>query len=114
MTVSRWERGATRPRSNVVDRVATATNVSVGWLLTGRETTPGAAAMPAPKFWDEFLDLYEHRQDLSGEDLDAIKAFGARTNTIRSATDWITIAEFVRRAQPSPTFEKKKQNWEDS
>lgn len=70
--------------------------------------TPPAAAAPDPPHWQEFLEKYEHVGEFDDGQLADIKGFSARQLRVRSWMDYVMVAETVRRARPSPTFEAKK------
>jgi transcriptional regulator with XRE-family HTH domain len=61
-----------------------------------------------PEYWREFLERYEHLDELSSGDLDRIKSFAGREHRVRSWTDWERLAEWLRTSRPSPTFERKR------
>lgn len=61
-----------------------------------------------PPHWAEFVDRYEHLDELTAEQLEDIKRFAARNLSVRSWTDFERVAEIVRTSRPSPTFEEKK------
>lgn len=71
---------------------------------------PAPTSGPAeePPFWLEFIERYEHLEELTEDDLAEIKRFAGRKLRIRSWTDWERVAEMVRTAKPSPTFDRTR------
>lgn len=67
----------------------------------------GRGDAKTPPYWHEFLERYQHLDQFSEEQLADIRGFAGRNMPIRSWTDWERIAEIVRTAKPSATFEAK-------
>jgi hypothetical protein len=57
---------------------------------------------PDPPFWREFLDKYEHLDDLTAAELERIKGFYGRDHRVRSWLDWERLAEWLRTSKTSP------------
>lgn len=108
-TVARWEGGATPGGANL-DALADALGVTTDWILRGEavreDGAPEGTPAPPPPHWDQFEANYPHIDDLTAEDLEDIKAFAARRGLrITSWMRWAEIAEWVRRAKPSPELD---------
>lgn len=108
ITVSRWETGKIKnPGSAELSKLARELGVSERWLSSG-DAAPAPSATPDPPQWAEFLRRYEHLAELTPEQVEDVKGFAARNLPTRSWTDYERVAEMIRGAQPSPTFEAKK------
>lgn len=105
-TIFRWEAGEVTPRGTNLDRLAQVLGVTSDWLMRGQERASGEA--PDPPHWREFVERYQHLDELAPEQVEDIKRFAARNFKVRSWTDFERIAEIVRTSQPSPTFEAKR------
>lgn len=73
--------------------------------IVSRQSKP---SQEEPAYWAEFVERYEHLEELTEDDLSEIKRFAARKLRIRSWTDWERVAEMVRTAKPSPTFDRTR------
>lgn len=106
MNISRWERGEVkRPSGENLAALADALGVSSDFLLLGREPAPRRSG-PPPKHWAEFLRRYEHIDDFTEDQLDALQTFYDRQGKApRSWTDWERLANIVRTSEPSEHFE---------
>lgn len=108
ITVSRWETGAIQnPGSAELTRLARELDVSERWLSSG-DAAPVTASTPDPPQWAEFVQRYEHLRELTDEEIEDVKGFAARNLPVRSWTDYERVAEIIRGAKPSPTFQAKK------
>lgn len=108
-TVARWETDLHPPTGENLANLADKFGVTTDWLMRG-DHAPAAKPSSAPERpeWREFCERYEFVDEFTEEQLADIEAFAARQIEVRSWTDYVLIAETVRRARPSPTFEAKR------
>lgn len=108
-TVARWETNVHPPTGENFSKLADRFGVTTDWLLRG-DQAPSPKPSPAPERpeWREFRERYEYIGEFTDEQLADIESFAARQIEIKSWMDYVLIAETVRRARPSPTFEAKR------
>lgn len=109
-TVTAWETRGVIPKGATLDRLALRLGVSTDWILRGdRRAGPSSRSDPmADPEWRAFVESYEYIDQLTEEELRDIYDFCARAVKSRTRRDFDRVAEAVRLARPSPTFQAKK------
>lgn len=107
-TVARWEADQHPPSGPHYEALADLFGVTADWLMRGEARSVAKAEAQVTPEWAEFCQKYEHIDEFSEEQLADIRDFSARQFTAKSWMDYMMVAESIRRARPSPTFEAKR------